>query len=97
MVGDVEATLHALEHNRPLPQALRHGQDVATGPPPLPFTNSADIRNYLSNPRNAALLASYIMEQMSEYTAATFPREFASLVLAEQYKISVYWTPQAPK
>ena len=97
MVGDVEATLYALEHNRPLPQPIVPEAAAATGPPPLPFADSAAIREYLSNPRNVAILASYIMEEITAYSAATFPRELASLILSPNYKTSVYWTPVAQK
>ena len=98
MVGEVEATLQALSTHRPLAASQPSRQlELGGGPPPLPFQNSAAVREYLSTPRNAAVLASYIMERITDYTAANFPREFASLVLAPQYKKSVFWTPIAPK
>ena len=96
MVVDVEATLGALEANQPLPEPVPVA-DTPAGPPPLPFRDSAAIREYLSNPRNAAVLASYVMEQVQDYTGANFPRQFALLLLSTEYKSVVFWTPVAPK
>ena len=96
MIGDVETTLSAMEENRPLPQPPVYPEEPARAPP-LPFASSEAIREYLSNPRNAAILASYIMDQIHEYDGSTFPREFATLLLDEEYKKLVFWTPVAPR
>ena len=96
MVGDVQATLTALEENRPPPPPPVSGEEEAR-PPRLPFSSSEAIRDYLSNTRNAAILASYIMEQIEEYDGSTFPREFATILLDQEYKKLVFWTPVAPK
>ena len=96
MVGDVESTLAALDENRaPPPSALTIDEPART--PPIPFASSGDIRDYLTNPRNAAILASYIMEQFQEYDASNYPREFSAIVLDPEYKKVVFWTPVAKK
>ncbi len=101
MVGEVEANLESLGAPRqPSTATTTQPSGLAesgAGPPPLPFDSSTAIRDYLSNPRNAAVLASYLMETIPEYSAANYPREFANLVLAPQYKKSVFWTPVAPR